>query len=253
MSPTQQSAFGTLLKQYRLAAGLSQEALSAQSGVSADAISMLERGTRQAPRPDTITLLSKALRLSEQQHAEFMASATRHRRPHPIPDDAPDPAPDVPFAALFPPAKSLPVPLVAPIGREREVTELTALLRRGSTRLLTLTGPGGVGKTLLALHAAHAARAVAPDSLLAISHGVSDPLPQETIDGVGAIYARSSTSAYLRSRVQIEAFFAGLDPLQPGIVYLPQWRPYDRDDRDEGIFLEQPERSALLGGVGRQP
>ena len=95
--------------------------------------------------------------------------------------------------------------------------------------------------------------AVAPGSLFAISHGVSDPLPQETIDGVGAVYARSSTPGYMRSRVQIEAFFAGLDPLDPGIVYLPLWRPYDRDERDEGIFLDEPERAALLGGVGRQP
>ncbi len=94
---------------------------------------------------------------------------------------------------------------------------------------------------------------VAPGSLLALSHGVSEPLSQETLAGVGAVYTRSSTAAYMRSRAQIEAFFTGLDPLPPGIVYLPLWRPGDRDDRDEGIFLDEPERAALLGGVGQKP
>src|SRR5260370_26867148 len=49
----------------------------------------------------------------------------------------------------------LPVPLTPLLGREQESAHLTALFRRPEVRLLTLTGPGGVGKTRLPLSAAH--------------------------------------------------------------------------------------------------
>src|SRR5207249_2775117 len=52
-----------------------------------------------------------------------------------------------------PPKTNLPIPLTSFIGREREIQEVKHLL--SSTRLLTLTGSGGIGKTRLAIQAAH--------------------------------------------------------------------------------------------------
>ena len=63
----------------------------------------------------------------------------------------------------------LPSPLTSFVGREREVAAVRARLRDPGVRLLTLTGPGGVGKTRLALEAARGLLA-APDAPFA--HGV---------------------------------------------------------------------------------
>jgi predicted ATPase/class 3 adenylate cyclase len=70
----------------------------------------------------------------------------------------------------FPPLKSLsrtnlPIPATPFLGRRRELAEVLDLLARPEVRLLTLTGPGGTGKTRLALQAADAAADTYPDGV----------------------------------------------------------------------------------------
>ncbi|HEU0336469.1 MAG TPA: adenylate/guanylate cyclase domain-containing protein, partial [Gaiellaceae bacterium] len=71
---------------------------------------------------------------------------------------------------VFPALKSLyrsnlPVPATAFLGRERELAEVVEVLTRDDVRLLTLTGPGGTGKTRLALQAAAEAAEHYPDGV----------------------------------------------------------------------------------------
>jgi transcriptional regulator with XRE-family HTH domain len=63
-SPTTASTFGTMLRRYRLDAGLTQEELAGRAGLSLRGVSDLERGTRQIPRLETVRMLAKGLGLS---------------------------------------------------------------------------------------------------------------------------------------------------------------------------------------------
>jgi transcriptional regulator with XRE-family HTH domain len=136
---SEQTRFGTLLKRYRIAAGLTQEALAARAQLSARAISDLERGINRVPRYDTLELLITALNVTTTQRAlllstsrpEMTVSAPRTR-------------------SVSPP----PLPLTALIGREQEMARTLTFLQRAGVRLLTLTGPSGVGKTRLAIQLA---------------------------------------------------------------------------------------------------
>jgi predicted ATPase/DNA-binding XRE family transcriptional regulator len=139
MATTSTSTFGALLRRHRLAVGLTQEALAERSGLSARGVQDLERGVRRAPRAETVRLLADALGLSGDARSGLIAAA------HP---ELVSP-PTMRAAPLH--MASPPVPPTPLVGREREVAAACALLRQLEVRLLTLTGPGGVGKTRLAL------------------------------------------------------------------------------------------------------
>jgi predicted ATPase/DNA-binding XRE family transcriptional regulator len=125
--------FGALLKRYRLAAGLSQQALAEQAGLSERAVSDLERGVNRAPRFATLGLLADALALTPPQRGLLQAAAR----------------PEIELSSA--PPSNFPIPPTRLIGREPERARALAFLHDEEKRLLTLTGPSGVGKTRLAL------------------------------------------------------------------------------------------------------
>ena len=139
MSATTGGAFSGLLKQFREAAGLTQEVLAERAGLSVRAISALERGVNRTPRRDTLERLASALALPARKRAQLVRSA--------YPDV--DPSLSAPASVGMP--QTLPVPATPLLGRQREVDAVVDLLRRSDVRLVTLTGPAGVGKTRLAV------------------------------------------------------------------------------------------------------
>jgi predicted ATPase/DNA-binding XRE family transcriptional regulator len=141
MPSTVKSTFGTLLREYRTRAGLSQEDLAERAGLSRRGISDLERGARRDPHLGTVRRLSEALGLDPGGQAVLIESARAVS------------------AAAFSPAAStlsasktnLPHEWGTLIGRERDIADITELLQRENVGLVTLTGAGGSGKTRLAI------------------------------------------------------------------------------------------------------
>jgi predicted ATPase/DNA-binding XRE family transcriptional regulator len=142
-------AFGHQLKRLRLGSDLTQEELAERAGVSARLISDLERGTIHRPRRDTIQLLADGLRLRGSERDTFVALA----RGRPV----------APRDDLAAPPLSLPRPPTPIVGRRQELAAALAVLLDPQVDLLTLTGPGGVGKTRLALEIGSRAIEAMPD------------------------------------------------------------------------------------------
>lgn len=148
--------FATLLTRYRVAAGLTQQELAERAKLSTRGVSDLERGVKSRPRLYTVQQLTEALQLSAEQRAVFQGAAR--------PFDAPANGQHQPAVPL-----PLPSPLTPMIGREREEAEAVYLVRWHGVRLLTLLGPGGVGKTRLALEVARCLRADFDDSVMLVT------------------------------------------------------------------------------------
>jgi predicted ATPase/DNA-binding XRE family transcriptional regulator len=137
--------FGAVLKRFRIAAGLSQEALAERARISSDAVSTIERGVRRVPHRETVELLAGALQLSPEQRDQLEGAADRRRGPRAAPGDHESPDVD-----------DLRPPLTPLIGRALDLTRIRELFGHTGVRLVSLTGPGGIGKTRLAIAAAGA-------------------------------------------------------------------------------------------------
>jgi hypothetical protein len=121
----------------------------------------------------------------------------------------------------------LPVPATAFLGRERELGALTALLSKADTRLLTLTGAGGSGKTRLALRVARASA-------------------QDYRDGVWFIAFAEITNPQLIAPTICQSL--GLAE-QPGITPTQRLSEWLRS-RSLLLLLERSSRSSWIFGDG---
>jgi len=145
------SGFAGLLRQLRAGAQLTQAELAKAAGVSTRSVSDLERGINRTARQDTAVRLAGALGLAEPVRSLFVAAALGRIPAAQVLAARPRQAPGEPLTSAggvhgFVPA------LTSFVGRAGPVRAVAALL--GRNRLVTVTGPGGTGKTRLAAEVA---------------------------------------------------------------------------------------------------
>jgi non-specific serine/threonine protein kinase len=153
---------GAYLRKLRLERGLTQEELAERAGLSTRGISDLERGIKPRPRSDTVRILADTLGLNARDRAHL--DHLRHASPAgPPARGTPASPPSVSRPGLPRRQHNLPAQLSGFVGREPELAEVTRLLP--TTRLLTLVGSAGAGKTRLALRVAESIVDQYPDGV----------------------------------------------------------------------------------------
>ncbi len=206
--------FGERLRRLREAAALTQEELAERAGLTAQAVGALETGKRRRPYPATVRAISDALGLSAADRAD-LASAVAGRSQQAVTTVTIN-LPKVPHDL---------------IGRESECTEVVEILRSRRSRLVTLTGPGGVGKTSLALAIANGVAAAFPDGVTFV-----DLAPVSTPNLVAPAIAQALGILQSGTRSVIDALLAHLRDRQYLLLI----------DNAEHVLEAAPDISALL-------
>jgi len=147
-------SFGAWVNRRRKALGLTQEELAQRANCSVSAIRKIESDERR-PSLQIAEQLAEGLHIPAGERDLFLAVARGSQLTERL-GDAGASASSVPHASPAGGLKSnLPSPATPLVGREAELAALRNLLHAEECRLLTLTGPGGIGKTRLALHVIH--------------------------------------------------------------------------------------------------
>lgn len=139
--------FGEWVKHQRKALGLTQDNLAQRVACSKSMINKIESDLRIPAKP-LIELLAIHLKIPPATYPDFVRLA----QPHLLVDSSGESGLSGHVSTVT--AQPIPTPLTPLIGRERDVQNVSAALRQSHTRLLTLTGTGGIGKTRLALQIA---------------------------------------------------------------------------------------------------
>lgn len=172
MSP--HSGLGSLLRSHRQAAGLTLEELAASTGVSARAISDMERGHSKGPQSRTINALADSFDLSPAQRVELLAVAGAGRE----------------RASNGTPEQTLPADDHNFVGRQPELEAIAAgLTQDRAARTMVISGTGGLGKTALAVRAARQLAGDFTDGVLFLALRGLDENPVEPVQAATRLLA----------------------------------------------------------------
>jgi transcriptional regulator with XRE-family HTH domain len=152
------STFGEWLRQRRSELHLTREQFARRVGCSVSALRKIEDGERR-PSDQIAELMANGLNIPPSERGMFVNVARGEWSVDRLASLAASIASPSVLSAATTPRANLPIVPTPLIGRQREVAELTHLLRDPHCRLLTLVGPGGIGKTRLAIESAEGSAA----------------------------------------------------------------------------------------------
>lgn len=174
-------SFGQWVRRRRKSLDLTQKQLADFVGCATATIVKIEADERR-PSRDMAQLLARHLEVPPDEQAQFIRVARGERQVAALASPATN-ATSIPQAVLSTSALQLPAPLTSLVGRERELNTIQQMLRDPQCRLLTLTGPGGIGKTRLAVETA---RQMAEDSNTSSNHQFADGIHFVSLAPIGS-------------------------------------------------------------------
>jgi tetratricopeptide (TPR) repeat protein/transcriptional regulator with XRE-family HTH domain len=191
--PDQSAGLANLLRAWRERALLTQEQLAERAGVSVGTVRGVESGRISRPRSDSVRLLADGLGLSAPERAALAAAARsecgpQNRRNDSAPNNQ---GTDSPAMTSTRPSRHIPRQLPAPpqlfTGRAAELADLEKIHDASTVVITAIDGMAGVGKTALAVQAAHQMVERYPDGQLFIdlhgyTEGVAPVEPGEALD-----------------------------------------------------------------------